>query len=257
VGRLLRQQKEDPSADQWEVIHMPAIIDDKALWPTRFPLPALLATKASVGPYGWAALYMGRPSPDKGNILLKEWWKWYDELPSLLDEMAMSWDMTFKEQGTSMVVGQVWGKKGADKYLIDEVRGKMDFPTTLEAFEEFCRYWPQAIAKLVEDKANGPAVIATLKNKIPGIIAVNPRGGKVARARAASPEVHAGNVWLPKNMPWADDFVEECATFPHGLFDDRVDCFSQMLAYWHGIIEEEAESGQVMEITEEVRISPV
>jgi len=232
VGRLLRQMKEDPVADQWEVLHMPAIDkNDQALWPTRFPLIALLATKASVGPYAWAALYDGRPSPEKGNILLKEWWKWYDVLPDL-DEVAMSWDCTFKETDTSMVVGQVWGKRGADKYLVDEVRGKMDFPDTLDAFRELCSLWPQANAKLVEDKANGPAVIATFKKEIPGIIAVNPRGNKVSRARAASPDVHAGNVWLPKNTPFAVDFVDESATFPHGLFDDRVDTFSQMMAYW-------------------------
>jgi len=258
AGRLLKQQKEDPLADQWEILHLPALDEqERALWPARYDTPELLKTKASIGPYAFAAEYQGTPSPEKGNIFLKEWWKWYDELPAMLDEMAQTWDMTFKEAGTSMVVGQVWGRKGADKYLIDEVRGKMDFPATLESFEEFTRYWPQAIAKLVEDKANGPAIIASLKNKIAGIIAVNPRGGKVARARAASPEVHAGNVWLPKDQPWAVDFVDECATFPHGAFDDRVDAFTQMLAAWQGLIEEEAETGEVVEHIEDGRISAV
>lgn len=230
AGRLLKQAKEDPNADQWTILHMPALSPEgEALWPTRFTVEALLKTKASDA-YTWGALYQGSPSPERGNILLKEWWNRYSTLPEM-DDMIESWDMTFKETGTSMVVGQVWGRQGANKYLLDQVRAKMDFPDTMDAFVRLTNRWPQAVAKLVEDTANGPAIIAMLKNKIPGIIPVPARGSKTARAQAASPEARAGNVWLPEG-PMGDDFIEECAIFPHGLFDDQVDAFSQAMAYW-------------------------
>jgi len=230
VGRLLKLAKEDPAADQWTVIHMPAISGDNALWPAHYPVEELLRIKASSSSYAWNALWLGSPSSERGNILLKEWWNRYS-VPPEMDEVIHSWDMTFKGTGTSMVVGQVWGRNGANKYLLDQVRAKLDFPATVDAFIGLTDKWPQAVAKLVEDAANGPAIIATLKNKIPGIIPIPARGSKAARAQAASPEARAGNVWIPVG-PVGDDFIEECAVFPHGLFDDQVDSFSQAMAYW-------------------------
>jgi predicted phage terminase large subunit-like protein len=95
--------------------------------------------------------------------------------------------------------------------------------------------WPGCDAKLIEDKANGSAVIQMLSHEIPGIIPVNPSGGKIARAAAISPLIEAGNVYLPhpQMFPWVNDFIEECAAFPNGTHDDQVDAMSQMLLRWH------------------------
>jgi predicted RNA-binding Zn-ribbon protein involved in translation (DUF1610 family) len=81
----------------------------------------------------------------------------------------------------------------------------------------------------VEDKANGTAVIETLKHEISGIIAVEPEGGKEARAHAVSAEVEAHNVYLPETAPWIHDFIEECAGFPTSAHDDQVDAMTQAL----------------------------
>lgn len=81
------------------------------------------------------------------------------------------------------------GKRGADKYLLDQVRDRMDFPATLRAIRSLTAKWPRAGVKLIEDKANGSAVIQTLQREIPGIIGVNPEGGKIARAQAAAPSI--------------------------------------------------------------------
>jgi len=89
--------------------------------------------------------------------------------------------------------------------------------------------WPNAHRKLVEDKANGTAVIDTLKHEISGIIAVEPVGGKEARAHAVSSEVEAHNVYLPEAASWVHDFIEECAAFPAGAHDDQVDAMTQAL----------------------------
>jgi len=164
--------------------------------------------------------------------LKRNWWQYYRQTPDRFDEVIQSWDMAFKDTKTAdFVVGQVWGRKGADKYLLDQVRDRMDFPATVQAVRSLSAKWPQARNKLVEDKANGPAVIATLKNEIPGLIAVNPEGGKVVRAQAASPDIEAGNVYLPDPSvaPWVHDFIEECAAFPNGANDDQVDAMTQAL----------------------------
>lgn len=107
----------------------------------------------------------------------------------------------------------------------------MDFPTTLQTVRSMTAKWPQARAKLIEDKANGTAVIATLKREISGLIAIEPQGGKVVWAHAVSPDIEAGNVWLPDPSiaPWIHDFIEECAAFPNGVNDDQVDGMTQAL----------------------------
>jgi hypothetical protein len=91
--------------------------------------------------------------------------------------------------------------------------------------------WPQAHRKLVEDKANGPAVIAMLQTEISGLIGVNPEGGKISRAHAVSAVVEAGNVFLPHPMiaPWVEGYLAELSIFPNGHHDDQVDQTTQAL----------------------------
>ena len=247
AGRLLKLAAEDPEADQWKVISYPAIAENpliegdpreegEALWPEKYSVKDLKKIKAAVGTYEWSALFQQKPSPTAGNILNRGWWKYYKGLPNKFDDMIQSWDCAFKDsQDSDFVVGQVWGRVGANKYLLDQVRGKMDLPSTIQAVRSLSAKWPNARAKLIEDKANGPAVIQMLKNEISGLIPVNPDGGKVVRATAASPEVEAGNIYLPDPSiaAWVHDFVEEAAAFPNGLNDDQVDCFSQAINYWH------------------------
>jgi predicted phage terminase large subunit-like protein len=153
-------------------------------------------------------------------------------LPDEMDHQLQSWDMAFKDLKTSdYVAGGVWGAKGADRYLLDQVRERLGFRETLAAVKTMTKKWPKAALKLVEDKANGPAVIQALRHQIPGLVAVVPDGGKVARAQAVSPQVESGNVYLPHPAiaPWVEAFVEECSTFPNGKYDDQVDQMTQAL----------------------------
>lgn len=241
IGRLIQQAQADPEADQWEVINFPAIAEDadllgrqpgEALWPWRYPAEALTKLAKAVGSRWFAAMFQGRPAPAEGGLLKRTWWGFYRERPARFDEVIQSWDMAFKDTKSSdYVVGQVWGRIGAEKYLLDQVRDRMDFPATLQAVRALTAKWPQAHAKLVEDKANGPAVIAQLKREIAGLIAVEPEGGKVARVNAVSPTIEAGNVYLPDPSiaPWIGDFLTECSQFPNGAHDDQVDAMSQAL----------------------------
>lgn len=252
AGRLLAQAKADPTADQWEVVDLQAIKDvDKpgdprefgeALWPGKYTIEDLSRIKAVVGSRDWEALYQQRPAPAEGNIIDRGWWQYYEKAPAFLDEVIQSWDCAFKDKDTSdFVVGQVWGRKGANKYLLDQVRGRMDLPTTMKAIESLSAKWPQARAKYIEDKANGPAVIQMLKDKIPGLIPVEPQGGKIVRAQAVTPDIEAGNAYLPDPSvaPWVHDFVEECSAFPNGAHDDQVDSMSQALMKLQGPVQDQ------------------
>ena len=175
-------------------------------------------------------------------------------------EQIQSWDCAFKDLETSdFVVGQVWGRVGADYFLGDQVRDRMDCPTTVKAVRDLSYRYPGSLAKLIEDKANGSAVIQMLKHEIEGILPVNPEGGKVARAMAVSPLIEAGNVYLPHPLiaPWVNDFTEECAAFPNGAHDDQVDAMTQALLRWNMIPREPVIYVSDYEYEQYSRISPI
>lgn len=236
IGRLLTAQ-DLGEGDNWKVINFPAIAEfdeqyrkaGEALHPERFNLDALLKIRKSVGERVWAALYQQHPVPDGGGLFKADWIQhWTPEtLPEHFDAMVMSWDMTFKETNVSdFVVGQVWGREGANFYLLDQVRARMDFVKTLDAFVKLVEKWPNFRRRLVEDKANGPAIISALKDKITGIIPITPKESKEARAASVTTLWEAGNVWLPPvdTHPWVKrEFIPELLSFPAGAHDDQ--CF--------------------------------
>lgn len=221
------------------------------------------AIRKRVGPRVFASLYQGRPAPTSGNIFPADAWDgptdetgtparrytdpfWLEQPDGSLyvpaadptgpeppATLIQSWDLTFKDTAASdYVVGQVWLRRGAHAYLLDQVRDRLDFPATLNAFRALSARWPQALLKLVEDKANGPALIASLSASVPGIVPVEPRGSKVARARAVQPLVLAGNVHLPAQQVALFDpreLVAEAERFPTGAHDDQVDALTQAL----------------------------
>lgn len=203
------------------------------LWPERFGEPELVALKRSMGAYAAAGQLQQRPAPLEGGLIKKAWWKFYHTLPAL-DGQIQSWDMAFKDtKASDFVAGQVWGHVGADRYLIDRFKKRVDFVESVRAVETMSDKHPLTRTKLVEDKANGPAVISTLRHKISGLIPVTPEGGKVARVNAVAPSIESGNVYLPHPdiAPWVDEFIEECAQFPNGAHDDEVDAMSQALLH--------------------------
>jgi predicted phage terminase large subunit-like protein len=235
-GRLLEAAARG-EGDHWRVVNFPAIATEdephrkagEALHPERYPLEQLLAIKKALGTRDWEALYQQRPTPDGGAIFKSEWLRFWlpKDLPEQFDQLLISWDMTFKDgDDTDFVVGQVWGRKGADRYLLDQVRRRMGFTDTVAAFRALAAKWPGATRKLVEDKANGPAVIDALKHAVPGIIPVEPDGSKTARAHAVTTFFEAGNVLIPhpEHCPWAREYVAELTQFPGAPHDDQ--CFA-------------------------------
>lgn len=206
------------------------------LVPALHPLEQLLEFKAEMSDYWWSALYQQSPKSLGGNVFKEIGIRYYlpKDLPSKFEKIIASWDCTFKDtDGTDFVVGQVWGKKGADSYLLDQVRRRMSFTQTVDAVVKLKNKWPATRAILIEDKANGPAVIDTLKRDVEGIIPVEPDGSKLARAHAVTSYWEAGNVHIPHPdiEPWVKDFVGELTTFPAAANDDQVDSLSQALRH--------------------------
>jgi predicted phage terminase large subunit-like protein len=212
--------------------------EGELLWPALFPEDKVKTLEADLNVHAAAQLQQ-RAARAGGQIFNKSWFRYWNDPAEFkdADEWALSWDMTFKDtMGSDFVAGGVWARKGARYYLVDRIYDRMNFPQTVAAFRLQCRQYPQALLKLVEDKANGPAVIAMLQNEIPGIVAVNPMGGKVARANAVAPFHRAGNVYHPNpDMPgyaWVREHETDMCGFPLARHDDTVDQETQMLLHW-------------------------
>jgi len=205
-----------------------------ALVPELHSIGKLLETKGLLSDYWWSALYQQSPRSLGGNVFKEHGLRYYlpKDLPTKFDKVLASWDCTFKDtDGTDFVVGQVWGKAGANSYLLAQVRARMSFTKTVSEVVALRSAWPKIREILIEDKANGPAVIDTLKASVPGIVPIEPDGSKLARAHAVTSYWEAGNVWLPHPdlFPWVKDLVSELTGFPAAANDDQVDALTQAL----------------------------
>ena len=239
IGKVLSDKNQKP----FHVISYPAIAEHdephrkqgEALHPERFSLEILNEIKSTLSTADWLSLYQQKPVPEGGAIFETSKLRYYDESsePKRFDQIVGSWDMTFKENKTSdFVVGQLWGRKGADFYLLDMVRDRMDFVKTLKVFINFANKHKNCNCWLVEDKANGTAIISTLKKHISGIIPITPKESKQERAYAITPYLEAGNIFFPKNQNFTKDLEEEMLQFPAGAHDDTVDSMTQALNYF-------------------------
>lgn len=184
----------------------------------------------------WNALYQGRPSAREGNILKREWWQYYnvsDYYDGTLkfDLMLMSVDATFKDgKKNDYVAIEVWGKKGANSYLVDLINEHLDIVATMAAIRQMQAKHRRLSATLIEDAANGTALITMLRNELPGLIGVTPDKSKEARVNAVAPYIEAKNVYLPRDKDFTWEFIDQASSFPNGKHDDMVDSASQALA---------------------------
>lgn len=164
------------------------------------------------------------------------------DLPNDFDLILQGWDFAFKDlKSSDYVAGEVAASHGPNRYLLDAIHDRMDIIKSVNAVRKMSGHgWgSKAHLKLIEGKANGPAVMQTLKDEIGGLVEVEPQGGKVARVRAASYEQSTGNWYLPHPAlaDWVGDpanpsggggFMQECTAFPNGAFDDFPDCWSML-----------------------------
>ena len=175
------------------------------------------------------------------------------EEPESYGTELISVDASFKgDDGSDFVSIQVWGKRAQDYYLRYCLNKRLNFPDTVEAIRTIYRLFPRARAVLIEEAANGHAIIQTLQQEMI-IIPVTPLGGKISRVNAVSPAIESGHVFLPDpaKASWVNDYIEQWVSFPNGKHDDMVDATSQALArmiYSSGEIWEEKKQQPAFDI---------
>jgi predicted phage terminase large subunit-like protein len=260
AGRLLAQAKADKDAFQWTRLRLPAIkegspgesVEDprelgEALWPGKYSVQRLGAIRGSSSLRDWNALYQQNPSSTGGEIIKESWIKFYDQMPPAFSRMIQSWDMTFKgNDNNDYVVGQVWGVYSGKYFLMPfQVRKRIGFVDSCDEFRRMTDMWPRALAKVIEDKANGPAIIDTMRRGDPqrglkgisGVIPYKPQGSKAERVEAVSPLFRAGDVYYPHPTiaSWISVNVDEMVKFkqsgPGTANDDTVDATTQALLF--------------------------
>lgn len=248
AGHLMREYEGD-----WEVLNIPAQCEDPATDPLgrkegEYMISARGRTakdwelrKREMGTRAWTALCQGNPIPSEGNVLDPDWLKPFKVIPPIEDcILVQSWDLAFSGESTSdYTVGQVWAIYNGRFYLVDQVRGQWNFPQAVAQFRLLSERWPGARGKLVEAKANGQALIDSLKGEgVVGLIPINPKASKVARVNAVAPLMEAGDVFVREGSnpalgldEIATELEREVARFPFGKNDDQVDAMSQFLLF--------------------------
>jgi len=233
----------------------PRTSEGELLWPERIPDAEVKLLETQLGHEAPGQLQQN-PAPREGNIIKLHWLRYWQPLganlppvqvrledqtiyeiqavtlPVSFDTVIQSWDMSFKDKATSSyVAGGLWGKSGANAYFLDQDRRRMDFAETCRAVVSMSEKWPQALTKLVESKANGPAVVSSLKGTIPGFVEVEKNDSKEAQLYACQPLFEGGNVYLPHPslFAWVAAYVTELTVFPGAANDDQVDQTTQAL----------------------------
>lgn len=181
----------------------------------------------------WNALWQGRPSALEGNLLMRDWWEFYEyaeyEAGKLrFDRMIMTIDAAFKDQKKNDYVAiGVWGKREGRIYLVDLVNEHLSFPQTVRKVRILAARYPKIKGIFIEEAANGMAIIQTLQREgVMGVVGVPAVGSKYSKAEDASFYIEAGNVYLPKDKKFVWEFIDQCASFPNGKHDDMVDCMT-------------------------------
>lgn len=239
--------------EEGQPLYSPLLVEDEVAAIQRWD-----KVKEAVGTYTFSAMYQQRPAPQAGAIFDTSWWRYWTNDPARATDDGRvvylepggliharwidSWDFAFKGSvGSDWVVGQRWAKEGANRYLIAQKRDRMTFTQTIKAMEDWSHHDNPSLSpyghfvheRIIEDKANGPAVIDVLRDSISGIKAVSPNISKEGRARIVTPEIESGNVFLPHpNDPgneWVQDLMSELRNFPYDAHDDQVDTLTQAL----------------------------
>ena len=274
IGWLLKQVDEldreghGDAVEPWHVISMPIIAepiikplprlvtretDDRlpgmALDPTRYDEEWARKKKLNTPDRDWEALYQQRPSAGEGTVFKASTFRYYvtEErmrdgepsdliLPKHFIRRVCSVDCNFKDTpGTDMVAFTLWGQNEVGMWLLDMINQRLDFPATVDTIRAMAPVW-KFDELLVEDKANGSAVISTFKREAINYLLheCNPIGGKEARANAASVEFKNGRVIFPRHAPWLPEYTGQLLKFPADDYDDLVDSTTQALNYVAG-----------------------
>jgi predicted phage terminase large subunit-like protein len=247
TGKLVKRMLADPTGDQWEVIELPATFGEdteedplRSLWPEFWSTEELRRTKSGLSVAQWNAQYLQNPTSEEGALVKREWWRiWQQPEPPECEYVIQSWDTAFsKKEAADYSACTTWGVfetvnddgvTVSNIILLDAYRERMDFPKLKQmALQMYNERTPDAL--IVEAKASGTSLIQELRSVGIPVQEFTPTRGndKTVRLNAVSDMFASGMVWCP-DMRWAEEVVDEVASFPMGENDDYVDCTTQAL----------------------------
>jgi len=240
TGQILKNAGKD-GVDQWEIIDFPAIMPSGTpLWPAFWSKTALEALKAELPVAKWEAQYQQNPTSEEGAIIKREQWSiWEKDTPPQCEYIIQSWDTAFEKNNradysacTTWGVFQHANKQGDMRpniILLDAFKQRMEFPELKKMALELWKEWePDTL--IVEKRAAGAPLIYEMRKMGIPLSEFTPGKGndKISRVNAISDLFASGVVWCPETR-WAEEVMDELASFPNGDHDDLVDSSSQAL----------------------------
>ena len=237
TGQVLKAAAQR-GGDEWEVIEFPAILPSgNPLWPEFWSLKELSALKEELPNQKWMAQYMQNPTSEQSAIVKREWWQvWEHDSPPQCEFVLQAWDTAFeKTNRADYSACTTWGVfyqeddsgiSQANIILLNAFRDRLEFPALKRKAIEESREWePDSI--IVEKKASGAPLIYEMRAMGIPVQEFTPSKGndKISRLNAVSDLFASGRVWVP-NTQWAEEVVDEVASFPGGEHDDYVDSVS-------------------------------
>ena len=244
TGRLLAAQGKDMMSDQWEVVEFPAIMPSgEPLWPEFWNKDELLKVKAALSVSKWNAQWQQDPTSEETAVIKREWWQEWDEedIPNL-EYIIQSYDTAYSKKETADYSAiTTWGvfqpHNNGDEHLIllDAKRGRWNFPELKQIALEENEYWEPDLM-LIEAKASGTPLADEMRLQNLPVATFAPgrkRGGggmdKTTRMHMVSPIFESEKVWYPAGEKFADEVIEEVASFPNGEHDDFCDSMTMAL----------------------------
>jgi predicted phage terminase large subunit-like protein len=249
VGHILPQ-------DDWTILSFPAIAEEleeiayvtpyglrrfvrkpgEALHPERESVQEYQLMRGRIGLYNFSSQYQQRPIPISGNLIRREWLRFYDSDQTRLQKwrIVMSWDTASKtSELNDYSVCTVWSVEDDKFYLLDVFRARLNYPDLKRAINaQAKRYGSPTV--LIEDKSSGTQLIQDLRHEgVLNVVEYKPPAGadKIMRLHACSDRFENGRVLLPARAPWLDEYITELIGFPGHKYDDQVDSTTQALDY--------------------------
>ena len=240
TGQVLKAEGQR-GGEEWEIIEFPAILPSgNPLWPEFWPLEELQALRAELPNQKWQAQYQQAPTSESSAIVKREWWRtWDSDRPPNCDFILMAWDTAFeKSNRADYSACTTWGifyhpddtgQDQANIILLNAFRDRVEFPELKKiAVEEYKEWNPDSV--IIEKKASGAPLIYEMRAMGIPVQEFTPVRGndKITRLNAVSDLFASGRVWAP-NTNWAEEVIDEVASFPSGDHDDYVDTVSLAL----------------------------
>ncbi len=247
TGRVVRDMTQNEKTDQFEIVEFPAILSlldrdgnkvEKPLWPEFFDLEALIRIREGMPLFQWNAQYQQDPTSEEGSIVKREWWRiWKKERPPKCEFIIMALDsaaeLKNRNDFSALTTWGVFDNEENSRYeviLLNSIKERYEFPELKDKMvAEYHEWEPDSF--IVEKKSSGVALYQEMRRMGLPVQEFTPHrgtGDKLARLNAVADIIRSGMVWVPETR-WAEELVEEVASFPFGSNDDLVDSMTMAM----------------------------